>query len=812
MDALFTGSDLSPSPSSTRRGGQILASGYGTFSNQAITTLDPTVYPNGFYTLVLTATDIKGRTSTTEIVVEVNSDTKQKQYLRQDTDLAISQSQLSLIAFADDTVVDLVRRYDSLTHNRVGSFGNGWELASGNFNLETSPPAPLLLGEGSQSQSQIPFEDGTRVYLTLPTGERVGFTFQPIAEEITGLTYYKPAWIADADVNYSLESANAVLSVARGRYYDLQTARPYNPFNVETLHATSLRDDFAYQLTAPDGTVYKLDADGTVVEQVTVDGTRLIYSDSGILNPATGEMASFEFDDAGRLTQITAPNGDAIAYTYDDAGNLVGVRNIALGDSVRYSYGESGLNLIAGDTGEAIAYFDNPQVLPLEADLGKANRFNGTLTSGTLSDGNSDLYRLGFRDSEINSTATGLVLLGVDVDGSTELPSIEGLTPVSTQTDTNSSFALFAIEKAGLNLLVINGDADYQLRLGIAGDVNGDGAVDALDSQAVTAALGSEFGDAGYDLALDVNRDLIIDQVDIQILGSNYGFSENKAPVVIDSNALTHEDLTVQIPLADLASDPEGDRIFYRAIDVEYGAVTFGADGETAIFTPDIGYTGTASFKLLADDGFAVSDAGLIKVNVSDAPLTSLDFVVRNPKLEVGEQFELQAIGDFADQENVLLPGDYLTWSSENEDVAIISDRGIIAGISNGSTIFSATKDELTSVTASRVGQADFDEAELNTATAEFYGLDIYPNAVTLTSGIDRQILVGINGETEDPDLLSDADTGTRYFVSNPEILTVNKDGLITALTEGEAEVIVIHGGVESVLPVKVEAPHLGAT
>ncbi len=177
------------------------------------------------------------------------------------------------------------------------------------------------------------------------------------------------------------------------------------------------------------------------------------------------------------------------------------------------------MNLIAGDTGEAIAYFDNPQVLPLEADLGTASKFTGTVTNGNLSDGNSDLYSLGFRDSEINSTAKGWVLLGVDVNGTDQLPSIEGLIPISSQTGSDSSFALFLIDQAGLYLLSLQPSSlspqPYQLRLGIAGDVNNDGAVDALDSQAVTAALGLAEGDAGYDLALDVNRNRLINEVDI---------------------------------------------------------------------------------------------------------------------------------------------------------------------------------------------------------------------------------------------------------------------------------------------------------
>ena len=179
----------------------------------------------------------------------------------------------------------------------------------------------------------------------------------------------------------------------------------------------------------------------------------------------------------------------------------------------------------------------------------------------------------------------------------------------------------------------------------------------------------------------------------------------------------------------------------------------------------------------------------------------------------MGEQAELQVVADFADQKDVLLPGDYLNWSSESEGVASVSDRGVITGVANDTTIFSVERNDLTAVTASRVGQAGFPntEAELNTAIAEYYGLDVYPDASTLTIGTERQILVGIEGQADSADL-SDDETGTRYFVNNPDVISVDEDGLITTLSEGEAEVTVIHGGAESIIPVNVETPNIGAT
>nr|WP_013334799.1 CARDB domain-containing protein [Gloeothece verrucosa]ADN18050.1 YD repeat protein [Gloeothece verrucosa PCC 7822] len=742
-----------------------LFEGQGTITGGMLTQLNPTQLANGFYHLRLSATDIKGRTADTQVALEVNSSHKNN-YSNRVTDLSVSLA---------GTTLNLVRSYNSLFLDEEGSFGQGWQLANRDFDLSSNVTTGI--------------ESGTRLYLTLPTGERVGFTFAPIKQEITGVTYYTPAWVADTGVNWTIESEKVLLTKALSSFYDLYTGQPYQAS--------------AYKLTATDGTVYRMDARGRVTEQVTVNGTRLFFSDSGILS-SSGEFVSFVQDDAGRLTRIAAPDGTTLVYDYNSSGQLMRVRNLSTGQRTNLGYSKDGLTLIAGEEGKVISYQTTPVVSSVTGDLGGAVKFISSNISENLTSGQTDYYNFNLRESELRSTATGRVLLGVEVQGVNGLPVLQKGTLVASKTTSNSTFGLFSLSDEGLNLLSVTGEGNYQLRLRVAGDVNADGEVNGVDSQLLNEAIKKGI----YETKFDFNRDGLINGIDVQILGSNYGFSANKAPVVKSTNVLTHEDLSVSISLKGLATDAEGDEIFYRAVNPVNGTVILTSEGKTALFRPNKGYTGTAIFELIADDGFSSSSPATITVKVSDAPLINLDFVERNPRLKTGERMQLVAVGDFADQQDVILSGDYLTWKSESSSVASISSTGWVKGLTDGTTIFSASRGGIQAVTASRVGNilAPSNDTEFNIALAEDYGLGIYPQAVTLTKGMTRQILVGIN---EHP-TLNHVQAGlpnTRYFVSNPTVLQVNSNGLISVKEEGLANVTVVYGASEKVIPVLVEAP-----
>ncbi|NJR16287.1 MAG: tandem-95 repeat protein [Calothrix sp. CSU_2_0] len=364
--------------------------------NQAVTgnlaTLDAGKYENGFYQLRLTATDISDRTTTKESVIEVSGITKPSAYIRKETDLTTTIGGVNL---------NLVRSYNSLNAGEVGAFGNGWSLANIDANIQTNVA------------KDAPFRTGTRLYVTAPNGERVGFTFAPTKVTIPGATYYTPAWVADGGVGYTLESVDSKLIQSGSSFYDMRTGFAYNP-------GSGRFDGYEYKLIANDGNVYYLSSKKGVVEQVAANGTRLVYSDSGITS-STGETIRFVKDAQGRLEQVTAPDGTLIRYTYE-GDNLVAARNLSTGNASRYGYTDSLLSLASGNPGtpgSAIAYSTNtPQISTIKADLGGAVLWNGSTVTGV----GNERYTFSLRDGEIESTATGVVLVGVDVTGVVCLP------------------------------------------------------------------------------------------------------------------------------------------------------------------------------------------------------------------------------------------------------------------------------------------------------------------------------------------------------------------------------------------------------
>ena len=174
------------------------------------------------------------------------------------------------------------------------------------------------------------------------------------------------------------------------------------------------------------------------------------------------------------------------------------------------------------------------------------------------------------------------------------------------------------------------------MKLFIAGDANRDTTVDALDALLIEAALGTTAGAIGYTPLAYFDQYGRIDSTDIHLYRQDLGFIPNQAPALsaVEGPVKTHIDLEIIKSVDQYISDQENDPIVYRITGATNGTARMASDGSSVSFTPTTGFFGTAGFSLVADDGYSTSQVATVTVNVSDAPLVKLDFVVRQPRLD----------------------------------------------------------------------------------------------------------------------------------------------------------------------------------
>jgi large repetitive protein len=280
---------------------------------------DPTVLSNDSYRLRLTAVDLGGNASSVEETVHVAGDLKLGNFQLSFTDLSIPVAGIP---------ISVTRTYDSLNAGSTDDFGYGWRLEFRDTDLRTSLGAATP--EEQLLEVQPGFEDGTRVYVTVPGGRRVGFTFKPQRDLISqylqrpgftsDMSVYHPAFEADDGVFESLRVKNPEVSLNRrdGKFVQLGTGRAYNPADA-VFGGT-------YLLTTKAGIEYEIEGTtGDLMAATDTNGNRLTFTDDGVFSQQTGVAVTFERDATGRIVAAIDPDGQRVRYAYDGDGDLVSV-------------------------------------------------------------------------------------------------------------------------------------------------------------------------------------------------------------------------------------------------------------------------------------------------------------------------------------------------------------------------------------------------------------------------------------------------------------------------------------------------------
>jgi len=742
-----------------------LATGRATFTDATLATLQPGALVNGGYALTLVAADIAGRRVELVRLVEIDTATKPGAYVRAESDATVTLNGQS---------ITLTRVYDSLRADTVGLAGHGWYFPLLEPHLTTNRLTTGREADGLFS----PHAEGTRLYLNAPDGTSLSFAFAPQAVALGGLSASTPAWTAPA--GWTLTSSTAVLQKVNGEFFNLANGLPYNPSSYDLAEAaTGL--SYRYE-RGPDG--------GYALSEIaTAAGDRLVLSDSGLVSAKTGQRLSFTSDAAGRLTAITLPDGAAVRYRYNGSGDLLSVTKTATGGRTWYGYRTEHDHLLtslappAGEPGALIDY-DTSGVFvsaqPVGVVLGAANDFLGQVRPVTTAPGGFDRFLFILGPGDVSSPTGGNLTLGFETIGAAAAATVNGGTASGTFADGARRVSLYTFTAAGPYVLSVP-SGTYSLEVFLPGDVDGDNDVDGTDTQT---------------LAHDANRDGVTNATDAALREGNFGFTANRAPVLTPATVTTIRAFAVNVDLAARATDPDGDRLQFLVLGAVNGTVEL-QGGTTALFTPAPGFTGTATFTLIADDGLLLSAPATVTVTVSAATATKLTLTPNDPVLAIGGSVTLVVTATFSDGQTRIVPAGLVTFTSLNPSTAAITPAGTILALANGYGAIKIDTLGLTAATAVTVGARD-------TRNMEFF-----PLSYTLAPGETRQFMVRerITDAVRD---ISSAASGARYFVSNPANGTITADGRFTATAVGEFQVTVTQGGVSVVVPMLVTNPQTG--
>jgi YD repeat-containing protein len=314
------------------------ARGHAEALNAALGSFDTTLLRNGYYRLILEATDVNGRSARAVVPVRVDGGAKVGIFRISFVDLSIPMAGIPLT---------VVRSYDSRVKTQE-DFGHGWELdiSAGEVmhKVEFDLGWVIATLDDPLSFPCTVVLDQTRHLTEIRVSERERYVFRPVLANT-----FPYSGGCRADVGFELvdgTTPNAELAIigpigvrapgaiideptdtvsALGQLLDEAEGTPFEPKD--------------FQLTTEDGRVIDLREGVGITRIEDRNGNELFINENGLVHSA-GETIHFTRDTQGRITKITDPMGHELEYGYDAAGDLISFEN-QTDDTTTFTYGDS---------------------------------------------------------------------------------------------------------------------------------------------------------------------------------------------------------------------------------------------------------------------------------------------------------------------------------------------------------------------------------------------------------------------------------------------------------------------------------------
>ena len=237
------------------------------------------------------------------------------------------------------------------------------------------------------------------------------------------------------------------------------------------------------------------------------------------------------------------------------------------------------------------------------------------------------------------------------------------------------------------------------------------------------------------------------------------------------------EGQTVSADIAGAFTDPDGDALNYAATSSDAGIAAASLSG-TELSVTGVA-AGAASITLTATDPGGLSASQSFAVEVMAATATRLTITPRTAAFTaIGQTIQLSA--EVLDQLGRAISAPSVVWSSGDGSVVTVDLSGLVTAVGDGETAISATSGAVSDSARIHVQQI-------------VQSIDVSPSTDTLTVLGDTLRLAAVvldaNGHA-----VEGADV--TWSSSDPSVVTVDEDGLVTAVANGSADVRAVSGDV----------------
>lgn len=284
---------------------------------------DTTLLENDNYVVKLEVFDTFGSFAAVEVEVSVTGNLKLGNFRLSFEDLTIPVAGIP---------ITVARTYDTLRADRDGDFGYGWSMEYRNTDLRVSLPKSGLEDLGIYT----PYRSGTKIFMTLPGGQRVGWTFTPELRVLPGwgqtssLVVASPRYTPHLGNTATLTAGSGWLTVNEFGELYAAAGMPWNPAS----------PDFGggFTVTTAEGVRLRVDGNTGQLQSITQpDGSNLSFSDNNIRTSNGDQEVRFVRNSFGRIVEIIDPLGNSIHYGYSASGDLTSLTDRE-GNTTNYRY------------------------------------------------------------------------------------------------------------------------------------------------------------------------------------------------------------------------------------------------------------------------------------------------------------------------------------------------------------------------------------------------------------------------------------------------------------------------------------------